>query len=104
MAVDKRVHRRYSLKLPLNVKSLAPSNGGIETSNVSARGVFFMSTTKPEEGAPLEFSLTLSPEITLTDHIVIRCKGRVVRVTQTPGSDKVGIAAAIERYDFETKT
>jgi len=75
----------------------------METSNVSARGVFFLSSTKPEEGAPLEFSLTLSPEITLTDNIVIRCKGRVVRVTQAAGSDKVGIAAVIEKYDFETK-
>src|SRR5437762_6869748 len=102
MAVDKRVHRRYSLKLPLTVKSLAPTNGGAETSNVSARGVFFMSTTKPEEGAPLEFILTLSPEITLTDKIQIRCKGRVVRVDQEAGSDKVGIAAVIDHYDFET--
>jgi PilZ domain len=103
MAVDKRVHRRYSLKIPLTSKALTPVNGGMETSNVSARGVFFISSTKPEEGAPLEFSLTLSPEITLTDNIVIRCKGRVVRVNQTPGSDKVGIAAVIEKYDFETK-
>src|SRR3954468_881239 len=103
MAVDKRVHRRYALKLPLTVKSLATTNGGAETSNVSARGVFFISGTKPEEGAPLEFLLTLSPEITLTDNIVIRCKGRVVRVDQAAGSDKVGIAAVIEKYDFETK-
>jgi hypothetical protein len=103
MAVDKRIHRRYSLKLPLTSKALTPVNGGMETSNVSARGVFFISSTKPEEGAPLEFLLTLSPEITLTDNIVIRCKGRVVRVDQSKGSDKVGIAAVIEKYDFETK-
>jgi hypothetical protein len=102
MAVDKRIHRRYSLKIPLTSKSLT-TNGGLQTSNVSARGVFFISSTNPEEGAPLEFSLTLSPEITLTDNIVIRCKGRVVRVSQSPGSDKVGIAAVIEKYDFETK-
>ena len=103
MAADKRVHRRYALKLPLTSKALAPANGGLQTSNVSARGVFFLSSTRPDEGTPLEFSLNLSPDITLTDSIVIRCKGRVVRVNQAPGSDKVGIAAVIERYDFETK-
>jgi PilZ domain len=103
MAVDKRIHRRYSLKIPLTSKALTPANGGMETTNVSARGVFFISSTKPEEGAPLEFSLMLSPEITLTDNIVIRCKGRVVRVDHAAGSDKVGIAAVIEKYDFETK-
>ena len=103
MAVDKRIHRRYSLKIPLTSKALTPANGGLETSNVSARGVFFISSTKPEEGSPLEFSLMLSPEITLTDNIVIRCKGRVVRVDQAAGSDKVGIAAVIDKYDFETK-
>src|SRR4051812_24157839 len=40
MAVDKRVHRRYALKLPLTAQSLTNGNGGAETSNVSARGVF----------------------------------------------------------------
>jgi hypothetical protein len=103
MSAEKRIHRRYSLKIPLSSKSLAPSNGDMQTSNVSARGVFFMSSTRPDEGAPLEFALNLSPDITLTDNIVIRCKGKVVRVSQTPGSDKVGIAAVIEKYDFETK-
>ena len=50
MAVDKRIHRRYSLKIPLTSKSLT-TNGGLQTSNVSARGVFFISSTKPEEAS-----------------------------------------------------
>ena len=69
--LERRGTRRFTLRLPVALH-LPNEEAQALTKDVSARGVFFMSTTKPEEGAPLEFSLTLSPEITLTDHIVIR--------------------------------
>ena len=96
---DMRNTRRFSLKLPLTVKF---SNGGgeaaAETKDVSARGVFFYLDSKVTEGSPIEFTLTLPPEITLTESIRVRCTGKVVRVDQQ-GSQS-GIAAAIDQYDF----
>lgn len=98
---EQRATRRFALKLPVSIKF---SNGGVtevsaETKDVSARGVFFYMDSKIEEGSSIEFTLTLPPEITLTESIRVRCKGRVVRVEASPGS-QVGIGAVIDQYDF----
>jgi hypothetical protein len=51
-------------------------------------------------GSEIEFTLTLPPEITLTESIRVHCKGRVVRVEPAAAGGKIGIAAIIERYEF----
>jgi len=43
-------------------------------------------------------TLTLPPEITLTESIKVRCKGKVVRVDD--GDGKVAVAAVIDEYEF----
>lgn len=98
---EQRATRRFSLRLPVSIKF---SNGGVhevaaETKDVSARGVFFFMDAKVEEGSSIEFTLTLPPEITLTESIRVRCKGRVVRVESSPGP-QIGIGAIIDQYDF----
>ena len=97
----KRATRRFSLRLPVAVKF---TNGGVkeyaaETKDVSARGVYFFMESSLEVGSPIEFTLTLPPEITLTESIRVRCKGRVVRVESNPDS-RVGVGAIIDQYDF----
>jgi hypothetical protein len=99
---EQRTTRRFTLKLPLTVKL---QNGEAqqvpaETKDVSARGVFFYFDSDLSAGSPLEFTLTLPPEITLTENIRVRCTGRVVRVDHSEGSTQVGVAAAIEQYEF----
>jgi hypothetical protein len=98
---DKRSTRRFSLSLPVAVKVKTEKEGEVvsETRNVSARGVFFYLESAPAEGSEVEFTLTLPPEITLTEALRIHCTGHVVRVDKGAGS-KVGIAAAIDRYDL----
>jgi hypothetical protein len=98
---DLRNTRRFSLKLPLTVKfSNGAGEASAETKDVSARGVFFYLDSKVAEGSPIEFTLTLPPEITLTESIRVRCTGKVVRVDQDDPNQQVGIAAAIDQYDF----
>ncbi len=98
---EKRTTRRFSLRLPVSIRF---TNGGVhelsaETRDVSARGVFFYIDQKLSEGSNIEFTLTLPPEITLTESIRVRCKGRIVRVED--GTDeKIGIGAVIDQYDF----
>jgi hypothetical protein len=97
---ERRGTRRFALRLPLAVQ--LPDHADpiqAHTKDVSARGVYFYATQTVEEGVPLEFLLTLPPEITLTENIRVRCRGRAIRVERAPGS-KTGVAAVIDDYQF----
>jgi hypothetical protein len=98
---ERRGEQRFPLCLPIVVK---PMNGCAEesslTRDVSASGVFFHLEGKLAEGTPVEMVLTLPSEITLTESILVRCKGKVVRVVGIINGGKTGVAAAIEQYDF----
>jgi hypothetical protein len=96
---DQRSTRRFTLQLPLTVK-LDSISRDAKTKDVSARGVFFYMDSAPEQGSPIEFTLTLPPEITLTESIKVKCNGKVVRVDHSVNGGQVGIAAAIDQYDF----
>ncbi len=99
---EQRTTRRFSLRLPLSVKY--GEGDTLEkvahTRDVSARGVCFYMDSSIAEGSDIEFTLTLPPEITLTESIRVHCKGRVVRVEPAAPGGKVGIAAIIDRYEF----
>lgn len=101
---ERRGEQRFPLRLPVVVKTL---HGNIQeetslTRDVSARGAFFYLDGKLAEGTPIELLLTLPAEITLTENIRVRCKGKIVRVVAGIDSDKTGVAAMIEQYDFVT--
>jgi PilZ domain len=99
---EKRATRRFALRLPVAVNS--DQNGSqdkaAQTRDVSARGICFYMDSSVREGAAIEFTLTLPPEITLTESIQVRCKGRVVRVDESAGEGKVAVAAVIDEYEF----
>jgi len=98
---NQRNTRRFALNLPLTVRVSESSDAALAaTKDVSARGVFFYMDTDVAEGSPIEFTLTLPPEITLTERIKVHCVGKVVRVDHKGKDAKVGIAAAIEQYDI----
>ncbi|HVP44408.1 MAG TPA: PilZ domain-containing protein [Terriglobales bacterium] len=99
---EQRATRRFALRLPVTIKFSdgASTDAQAQTRDVSARGVFFYMDSKIEEGSPIEFTLTLPPEITLTESIRVRCRGKVVRVDQAGPGNRIGIGAVIEQYDF----
>ena len=97
---EKRSTRRFSLELPISVKFV--NNGRREsaghTRDVSSRGVFMYLNTEINEGAPIEFVMTLPTEVTLAEPIRVRCTGKVLRVTRA--EQEQGVAVAIDNYDF----
>jgi hypothetical protein len=100
-SANQRNTRRFSLNLPLTVRTSEGSEATLAaTRDVSAQGVFFYLDADVAEGSPIEFTLTLPPEITLTERIKVHCTGKVVRVHPKDKNSKVGIAAAIEQYDI----
>ena len=99
---EKRATRRFALRLPVSVTY--NENGSQEktaqTRDVSARGICFYLDSAITAGSSIEFTLTLPPEITLTESIRVRCKGKVVRVDNGAVEGKVAVAAVIDEYEF----
>jgi hypothetical protein len=100
---EKRSARRFALRVPVSVDHGENHNGHNEIAqirDVSARGICFYLDAAVEQGAPIGFTLTLPPEITLTESIRVQCKGRVVRVENGQPDGKLAVAAVIEEYEF----
>jgi hypothetical protein len=99
---EKRATRRFALRLPVSVNPSTSNDQSenAQTRDVSARGICFYVDAAIEPGSLIEFTLTLPPEITLTQSIQVRCKGRVVRVDGGNPASKLAVAAVIDEYEF----
>jgi hypothetical protein len=99
---EKRAARRFALRIPVAVARGEDTNYGesAEIRDVSARGISLYLDSPIEQGSPIGFTLTLPPEITLTESIRVQCKGRVVRIEDKAGEGKMAVAAVIEEYEF----
>ena len=100
--LEKRAARRFALRIPVSVDhGVNPSHSEIaQIRDVSARGICFYLDSALSQGAPIAFTLTLPPEITLTESIRVQCKGKVVRVEDPRDDGKLAVAAVIEEYEF----
>jgi len=99
---EKRAARRFALRIPVAVArgENKPYGESAEIRDVSARGICLYLDSPIEQGSPLGFTLTLPPEITLTESIRVQCKGRVVRIEDNAAEGKMAVAAVIEEYEF----
>ncbi len=98
---DKRGTRRFALRLPVTVRyEPNEQEHPAQTRDVSARGICFYVDSSIQAGSAIDFTLTLPPEITLTESIRVRCKGRVVRVESGNPANKLAVAAVIDEYEF----
>ncbi len=90
------------MKLPLTVRWTSGAVLGeatTESKEVSSRGVSFFLPKELKPGSLVEIIMTLPHEITMAGPVKVRCLGRVLRAE--PQEDaRVGLAAAIERYEF----
>lgn len=100
---EKRAARRFPLLVPVTVDH-ENSTHPAQIRDVSARGICFYLESVVTEGSPIGFTLTLPPEITLTESIRVQCKGRVVRVENGREDGKLAVAAVIEEYEFLAET
>jgi hypothetical protein len=97
---ERRMMRRFDMRLPAIVRLDAENEFVTETQNVSARGVFFYLDHPLPAGTPCEVTLTFPPHITLTDAVRVRFTARVIRVESPLPSLRIGTAAMIEDYEF----
>jgi hypothetical protein len=99
---EKRAARRFALHIPVSVArgDTAENTEPAQLRDVSSRGISLYLDSSIETGAPLSFTLTLPPEITLSESIRVQCKGKVVRVENFGTGGKMAVAAVIEDYEF----
>jgi hypothetical protein len=102
---ERRTARRYDLSLPILIRMPATSvtelpNG--KTRDISTRGLYFVIDQDLSAGSELDITLTLPGEITRGSAVLVRATGKVVRVERRKEdeSDRLGVAAVIERYDI----
>lgn len=99
---ERRTARRFLMRLPLTVRWTDESVVGeamTESREVSSRGLFFHLPKGLKSGSPVEIVMTLPHELTQAGPVRVRCLGRVLRSSQEDAGT-VGVAAAIERYEF----
>jgi hypothetical protein len=101
---ERRMMRRFDMRLPAIVRLDQEKEFHTETQNVSARGVFFYLDRPVAAGTRCEVTLTFPPHITLTDAVRVRFTARVIRVESPLPSSRVGTAAMIEDYEFLRST
>jgi hypothetical protein len=99
---EKRAARRFPLSIPVAIDRSGDSQHSepAQVRDVSARGICLYLDAPIAEGSPIGFTLTLPPEITLTESIRVQCKGRVVRTENGSSDGKVTAAAVIDEYEF----
>ena len=105
MSEEARTGKRFPLELPIKIHQAAASGDakGV-TGNLSAAGVYIRADASLEIGSPVEFEITLPPEMTGgTENVKIQCKGRVVRADESGGEGR-GVACVIDSYEFIRNT
>ena len=97
---ERRMMRRFDMRLPAVVRLEGAGDFNTETQNVSARGVFFYLDRNVAPGSRVEVTMTFPPHVTLTDSVRVRFVARVIRVETPLPSARIGVAAVIEEYEF----
>jgi hypothetical protein len=99
-AQERRMMRRFDMRLPAVVHLECANEFHTETQNVSARGVYFYLDRAVASGTRIEVTLTFPPHVTLTDAVRVKFTARVIRVESPLPSLRIGTAAMIENYEF----
>lgn len=90
------------MRLPLTVRwtdEAVVGEAATESREVSSRGLYFHLPKGLKSGSPVEIVMTLPHELTQAGPVRVRCLGRILR-SSSEYSGEVGVAAAIERYEF----
>jgi len=103
---EARTGKRFPLHLPIKIHSEDTASGASGTTgNLSAAGVYIRADSALEVGSPVEFEITLPPEMTGgKQDVTIHCRGRVVRTDEPSAgaalAESRGVACVIDSYEF----
>jgi hypothetical protein len=99
---DQRRSRRFLVRLPITVRwrdENHTAEAETVTRDVSSCGLRFDLPNALKSGSVVQILMTLPRQLTHSSLIQVNCQGRVVRINPDY-SDKVEVAATIERFQF----
>ena len=100
---ERRASQRFDFQLPIAVRLSGTEREGCGfTQDLSGRGAFFYTDFQVAEGDAVELTFVMPAEITLTENMRVRCRGRVTRVW--PVERKFGVAVHLEGYEYLSAT
>jgi hypothetical protein len=102
--LERRGAQRFEVHLPLSIHFDGRTVPGF-TQDLSGRGVFFYAEAALPQGAVVELTFTMPSEITLTENMPVRCRGRVLRSSASQArhsqdSQRSGIAVQLDSYEY----
>jgi hypothetical protein len=96
---ERRASQRFHFQLPIAVRMPGTDREGCGfTQDLSGRGTFFYTDFQVSQGDAVELTFMMPVEITLTENMRVRCRGRVTRVL--PVDSKFGVAVHIDGYEY----
>jgi hypothetical protein len=105
MTQDRRKIHRYPLQIPVEVQ-LGPqghaSASTATTTNMSIRGIYFVSDQQCEIGTEFAATIRMPGEITGGTDLLLEIQGKVQRIDRLEGKEAThnGIAASIDCYNL----
>ena len=97
--LERRAAQRFDFQLPVVVRLAGTDREGHGfTQDLSGRGAFLYTDFQVTEGDAVELTLVMPSEITMTESMRVRCRGKVTRVV--PVEHKFGVAVHLEGYEF----
>jgi hypothetical protein len=105
MTQNRRQIHRYPLQIPVEVR-LGPQGhvhaSMATTTDISIRGIYFVSDQQCEVGTEFGATIRLPGEITGGTDLLLEIQGKVQRIDKLEGKEAAhnGIAVSIDRYDL----
>jgi hypothetical protein len=100
---ERRYTPRFKMHIPLRIRPVAHSetpSQAVESSDISARGVYFSTDLPLLVGSPIQMFLQMPEEVTGKALINWCCTCRVVRVDSAAmPSGKAGVGVEIQYYE-----
>jgi hypothetical protein len=99
--LERRAAQRFDFQLPVSIRLAGSDREAVGfTQDLSARGAFFYTDCAVPEAAQIDLTVVMPSEITLTERMRVRCRGRVVRVVPATSGTRIGVAVQVEGYEF----
>ena len=97
--LERRIGQRFEFTLPVSIEFEGRTFSGC-SQNLSTRGVFLFSEAHLPEGAIVQLIFTMPSEITLTESMRVRCRGRVLRSGTSGSPQGNGLAVQLDSYEY----